>query len=169
MQFKQQQGHKRLLGSGRLVRTAATVVAVAILLLSLWLKQRDNVPADRPAGAPPATAATPPAPTEAPASVIPDQSIYGLEGEVVYRGDVNVGSTLARIAAGKRLKFPNDGSTFQNRERRLPRQAAGYYKEYVHPTPGLNGPGPQRIVTGQEGEIYYTADHYRTFRRLDKP
>lgn len=39
----------------------------------------------------------------------------------------------------------------------------GYYTEYVHPTPGILGPGPQRIVVGQGGEMYYTADHYKTF------
>jgi guanyl-specific ribonuclease Sa len=61
----------------------------------------------------------------------------------------------------------NDGAEFQNRERRLPKRPAGYYREWVHPTPGLGGPGPQRIVTGGEGEIYYTPDHYRTFERLD--
>ena len=69
---------------------------------------------------------------------------------------------------GERLRFPNDGATFQNRERRLPKQPAGYYKEYVHPTPGLSGPGPQRIVMGQQGETYYTPDHYRTFQRVDR-
>ncbi|WP_407082811.1 ribonuclease domain-containing protein [Pseudomonas germanica] len=38
-----------------------------------------------------------------------------------------------------------------------------YYTEYVHPTPGIAGPGPQRIVVGKGGEMYYTADHYKTF------
>jgi filamentous hemagglutinin len=31
------------------------------------------------------------------------------------------------------------------------------------PTPGVSGPGPQRIVTGKNGEMYYTPDHYDTF------
>lgn len=35
--------------------------------------------------------------------------------------------------------------------------------EYVHPTPGVDGPGPQRIVVGKCGEMYYTADHYEAF------
>jgi filamentous hemagglutinin len=161
MQARQQRGRGRLSG-GRFVRTAAAVVVVAILLLSLWSKQRANAPADRPTIAPQAA-------TDGPQSIIRDRTIYDQGGDVVYRGDVDVGPTLARIAAGERLDFPNDGSTFQNRERRLPRQRAGYYKEYVHPTPDLPGPGPQRIVAGQEGEIYYTPDHYRTFQRLDAP
>ncbi|UFI47588.1 ribonuclease domain-containing protein [Pseudomonas savastanoi] len=45
-------------------------------------------------------------------------------------------------------------------------ETAGYYTEYVHPTPGIVGPGPQRIVVGKGGEMYYTADHYKTFMML---
>ncbi len=33
----------------------------------------------------------------------------------------------------------------------------------VVPTPGVNGVGPQQIVTGRNGEVYYTPDHYKTF------
>ena len=88
---------------------------------------------------------------------------------MAYKGDIDVGPTIERIRAGRLLDFPNDGVTFQNRERRLPRKPAGYYKEYVHPTPGLRGPGPQRIVAGLEGEFYYTPDHYRTFERVQQP
>jgi filamentous hemagglutinin len=102
------------------------------------------------------------------ATIVKSQTIRGLDGDVAYRGDVDVTATLARIKAGKLLRFGNDGATFQNRERRLPRKPAGYYKEYVHPTPGLSGPGPQRIVVGEHGETYYTPDHYETFRRLDE-
>ncbi len=46
-----------------------------------------------------------------------------------------------------------------SREGRSP----GYYREYVRPTPGVSGPGPQRIVVGRGGEMYYTSDHYQTF------
>ena len=57
----------------------------------------------------------------------------------------------------------NDGSTFRNREGRLPSKPNGYYTEYVHPTPGIGGPGPQRVVSGGGGEMYFTPDHYNTF------
>jgi len=33
-------------------------------------------------------------------------------------------------------------------------------------TPNMRHAGPQRLVMGAGGEIYYTADHYRTFRRI---
>jgi ribonuclease T1 len=110
-----------------------------------------------------------PTTTGARRATISDQTIRDLEGGVAFRGEIDVGPTLERIQAGKRLDFPNDGATFQNREGRLPRKPAGYYKEYVHPTPGIRGPGPQRIVAGENGEFYYTPDHYRTFRRVDQP
>lgn len=98
--------------------------------------------------------------------VIEGLSLRDSEGRTIYRGSIDLAPTLERIAAGKRLRFPNDGSTFQNRERRLPGRAAGYYREWVVPTPGEPGPGPQRLVTGEEGEVWYTPDHYRSFRRV---
>ncbi len=84
----------------------------------------------------------------------------------IYRGDIDLRPTLERIAADKRLRFSHDGTTFQNREGRLPRKPPGYYREWVVPTPGEGGPGPQRLVTGEDGDVWYTADHYTSFRRV---
>jgi len=85
----------------------------------------------------------------------------------VLEGTVDLKPTLDRIASGQRFPHRNDGSIFRNDQSLLPKQSPGYYTEYVHPTPGVNGPGPQRIVTGQGGEFYYTPDHYRTFIPLN--
>lgn len=74
-----------------------------------------------------------------------------------------VASTLALIAQGGPFPYDRDGVTFQNRERLLPRKPQGYYHEYTVPTPGEDDRGPRRIVTGEQGEIYYTADHYASF------
>jgi guanyl-specific ribonuclease Sa len=74
--------------------------------------------------------------------------------------------TLDRIARGERNPHRNDGSVFGNRERLLPIKPRGYYREYVHPTPGVSHAGARRIVTGKAGEVYYTADHYQSFVRL---
>lgn len=98
--------------------------------------------------------------------IVHKQQIRTLEGEIFYKGEIDLTDTLARIAAGKRLRYNNDGSVFQNRERRLPQKPSGYYHEWVHETKGLSGPGPQRIITGENGEIYYTANHYRTFQNI---
>lgn len=99
---------------------------------------------------------------------IKNQKIRDQNGKVVFTGTVELQDTLERIARGERGSHGNDGSVFQNREKRLPVKPSGYYREWVHPTPKLRGPGPQRVVTGEEGEIYYTPDHYQSFQRLDK-
>jgi ribonuclease len=73
-------------------------------------------------------------------------------------------STLTRIANGDLLgQYRNDGTVFMNREGNLPIEAAGYYTEYVVPTPGAKGAGAQRLVIGENGEVYYTDNHYATF------
>ncbi len=90
-------------------------------------------------------------------------------GTVVGTGTVDLQPTVDRINDGVAFPHRNDGSTFQNRPARgqtipeLPVQPPGYYTEYVHPTPGVAGPGPQRVVVGAGGEVYYTPDHYGTF------
>ncbi|HSO06667.1 MAG TPA: ribonuclease domain-containing protein [Pelomicrobium sp.] len=74
--------------------------------------------------------------------------------------------TLALIRAGGPFPYRKDGSTFMNREGRLPPKPRGYYREYTVPTPGARDRGARRIVTGRDGEAYYTDDHYRSFRRI---
>jgi len=71
--------------------------------------------------------------------------------------------TLDRIMSGGSFPHRNDGSIFKNTKSLLPKQNSGYYTEFVHPTPGASGPGPMRIVTGQNGEAWFTPDHYETF------
>jgi len=85
----------------------------------------------------------------------------------VYKGRIDLSATIDRIKRGERHPHRNDGSTFHNREKRLPKQAGGYYREFVHPTEGMRGPGPQRIVVGKGGEWYYSPDHYRSFIKLN--
>lgn len=106
------------------------------------------------------------APSAPPPTVIKNVTIKDQSGKVVYRGSIDLQPTLNRIAAGKKLTFRNDGIVFQNREGRLPKKESGFYHEWVHPTKGLGGPGPQRVVTGKGGEIYYTHDHYRSFQKI---
>jgi guanyl-specific ribonuclease Sa len=79
--------------------------------------------------------------------------------------------TLRLIAAGGPFPYDRDGTTFQNRERRLPAQPPGYYREYTVPTPGSPDRGARRIVSGGNPpvEFYYTDDHYRSFRRIEVP
>lgn len=89
-------------------------------------------------------------------------------GKVVFSGTMDLGPTLDRIGRGEKYPHRNDGSVFGNREGRLPRKPRNWYREYVHPTRGVNGPGPQRIILGKDGEAFYTPDHYGTFIRLNE-
>ncbi len=79
---------------------------------------------------------------------------------------VDLSSTIERIQKG--IKFPhrNDGTIFKNREGLLPKKHSSYYREYVHPTPGIEGPGPRRVVVGENSEMFYSPDHYKTFTRI---
>ena len=75
----------------------------------------------------------------------------------------DVKPTMDRISSGGRNPHRNDGSVFKNKGGDLPAQAQGHYREYVHPTPGTNGPGAMRVVTGQDGKAWFSSDHYKTF------
>lgn len=74
--------------------------------------------------------------------------------------------TLASIKKGGPFPYAKDGSVFGNREGLLPRQGRGYYLEYTVRTPGARDRGARRIVAGQQGDYWYTADHYRSFKRI---
>ncbi len=101
--------------------------------------------------------------------------VQDLNGRSLKLGDIDLKPTLDRIAAGKTFPHRNDGAVFQNRpppgnrQPLLPKQPSGYYHEYVQPTPGIGGPGPQRVILGRNGEIYYTSDHYASFIRIRGP
>ncbi|MEP7300740.1 MAG: ribonuclease domain-containing protein [Caldimonas sp.] len=77
------------------------------------------------------------------------------------------------IYTGGPFAYPKDGSAFGNRERLLPAERRGYYREYTVATPGVRDRGARRIVCG--GRVpqaptacYYTGDHYVSFKRIEK-
>ena len=80
--------------------------------------------------------------------------------------------THQRILDGGPFPYPKkDGIVFGNRERLLPREYRGYYREYTVPTPQARDRGARRIVCGgnqpKTPEVcYYTQDHYASFRRI---
>lgn len=78
--------------------------------------------------------------------------------------------TYHLIQQGGPFPFEKDGVVFGNRERFLPSQKRGYYREYTVQTPQSRGRGARRIVCGgqatQPETCYYTADHYASFRRI---
>ncbi|HEX5338463.1 MAG TPA: ribonuclease domain-containing protein [Gallionella sp.] len=74
--------------------------------------------------------------------------------------------TLRAIKQGGPFAYPRDGVVFKNYEKVLPKQSRGYYHEYTVKTPGARNRGARRIVCGQPAECYYSADHYKTFKRI---
>lgn len=74
--------------------------------------------------------------------------------------------TIALIRRGGPFPYERDGAVFGNFEKRLPPQPRGYYREYTVRTPGANSRGARRIVAGRGGELYYTDDHYNSFKLI---
>jgi len=76
--------------------------------------------------------------------------------------------TYRLILLGGPFPHEKDGVVFGNRERLLPGQKRGYYREYTVPTPDARDRGARRIVCGGPPRIpdacYYSADHYASFR-----
>jgi ribonuclease T1 len=75
------------------------------------------------------------------------------------------------IRSGGPFPHAKDGVVFGNRERLLPREKRGFYREYTVKTPGSRDRGARRIVCGgakpaAPDACYYTADHYASFKRI---
>ncbi|HEX6499316.1 MAG TPA: ribonuclease domain-containing protein [Micromonosporaceae bacterium] len=77
-----------------------------------------------------------------------------------------VAQTLALVDNGGPYPYRQDGTVFGNLEGHLPKHARGYYREFTVPTPGSSDRGARRLVVGRDGDVYYTADHYQTFRQV---
>ena len=113
----------------------------------------------------------------------------GAAGAAQARSSAQTGDTLATVAlavlpreaqetqqlilAGGPFPYSKDGTVFGNREQMLPRRPRGQYREYTVKTPGARNRGARRIVCAGElvkaPEVcFYTADHYITFRRIER-
>lgn len=73
---------------------------------------------------------------------------------------------VAAIDAGGPFAYRQDGTVFQNRERRLPLHPIGFWREYTVPTPGSPDRGARRLVAGDDDSLFYTRDHYRSFAQI---
>jgi len=107
---------------------------------------------------PTVTATIPPSPTSISRAGPPGMPVIALE-----ELPPEALETLMLIEEGGPFPFARDGITFQNRERLLPQKSRGYYREYTVITPGESDRGARRIVAGDNGERYYTDDHYASF------
>ena len=120
--------------------TSASWRCFAAALLAVSLLACGDSPAERAAGALPEVAA----------SELPAQAR----------------DTIALIRKGGPFPYERDGVVFGNFEKLLPAKERGYYREFTVRTPGARNRGARRIVAGRGGELYYTDDHYQTFRRI---
>lgn len=129
-----------------------------------------------PSSAAPGPGATPLAPVQTvPVQTVPAETLPATPGEAVENpsGLPSIPESglpaegrrvLALIRAGGPYQYSQDDQTFVNFERILPRRDRGYYREYTVPTPGERDRGARRIVAGEDGEKYYTDDHYESFK-----
>lgn len=74
--------------------------------------------------------------------------------------------TIALIKKGGPYPYQRDGVIFGNREKMLPPRTRGWYREYTVRSPGERTRGARRIVAGRDGTLYYSDDHYRSFKRI---
>jgi ribonuclease T1 len=136
----------------------AIVGAMIAIAVATWLNR------GKPA-APPVAPAAPPAVTRSAAPAAPRAE---RETGIPAGERAQLDATLRLISAGGPFPYRQDGTVFGNREGLLPSQPRGYYHEYTVPTPGASNRGARRVIRGNNGELYYTNDHYRTFIRLDE-
>jgi ribonuclease T1 len=72
--------------------------------------------------------------------------------------------TLELISAGRRFSGRRNGIVFSNHEGLLPEQPEGYYTEWTVRERGQTGRKKDRVVAGQAGELFFTTNHYKSFR-----
>lgn len=117
-----------------------------------------------------------PGPTDVPAAPPEDGPVDGGDDVVERFSDLppigvselpaEAVDTILLIDQGGPFPFDRDGITFFNREGLLPARPEGFYQEYTVITPGLDHRGARRVVIGQDGAVYYTADHYESFSEV---
>lgn len=141
-------------------------VAIILIFVVVGYFQKDRITGNESVS-PRSTQASPTS-TNPAGLLVRNLEIRDIDGSIAYRGDVDLAPAIRRIEAGEKDSHPNDGSVFGNHEGKLPRKDRGYYREYVVRTPGIRHAGPQRLVIGRRGEIFYTHDHYNTFARIER-
>ncbi|MFF2308128.1 ribonuclease domain-containing protein [Streptomyces sp. NPDC058128] len=149
-----------------LLRPSRMLVGLVGLLLCVLLAGCSSAGGGAGPAAPARTATTGAATTTATAEAAAPTGTSGLP--TVRAADLppEARKTLGLIARGGPYPYAKDGAVFSNFERILPRQPRGYYREYTVRTPGERDRGARRIVTGRNGEIYWTDDHYESFREV---
>jgi ribonuclease T1 len=158
--------------------TRSTLAALLLLAVAVCPSGCDRGPSDLAPTGPTPTGVAPTnqaPPSQPPASPVPPSALEvrfpGLAEVPAGEERQAVAHTIGLILSDGPFPYPDkDGSVFGNFEGRLPTRSRGHYREYTVPTPGIGHRGARRIVAGQSQgqshEMFYTRDHYETFRRL---
>ena len=135
---------------------AALVMALAVLAFTVTDSDTDSV------------VATAPQVSTAPQDSIPPQVSTFSDLPTISADALPIEAldTLSLIEAGGPYPYRQDDGIFQNREGILPDRPEGHYREYTVDTPGSPDRGARRIVSGSDGERFYTDDHYDSFREI---
>lgn len=154
-------------GTGR--RAALTWLVpllIAALVVGLWWAAGRDSASEPPAARATGTATAEPSRTAPPSdAATPDSGLATIAESRLPR---EARATLALIRAGGPYPYDQDDRTFQNREGLLPDQKRGYYREYTVETPGSDDRGARRIIAGRDGDRFWTADHYDSFRQIQE-
>ncbi len=127
------------------------VVGALVALAAVWLVDAQD---------------TPVATEQAPATAEATEPAPGLPAVEYAELPAEAQHTIELVRSGGPFPYEQDGDVFGNRELLLPTHAYGYYREYTVETPGSDDRGARRIVAGSGGELYYTDDHYESFRQV---
>ena len=134
------------------------------LVVAGWALTRSHSVQEAPAG--PVVTQPAASPTASPHSSGASTPASGLPTIEEARLPRQAKGTLALIRAGGPYPYRQDDGVFGNREGLLPRQRQGYYREYTVETPGSGDRGPRRIIAGAKGDLFWTTDHYDSFRQI---
>lgn len=90
-------------------------------------------------------------------------------GDTIAMGDLpgQALDTLQLVEDGGPYPFSQDDGVFGNREGLLPDRSSGTYREYTVVTPGSPDRGARRLVIADGRDVYYTDDHYQSFRFMN--
>jgi guanyl-specific ribonuclease Sa len=175
----EQRGSARLLAVLGLGASLGIVAGGAFLLGRATARPRLPASAAQPEAAS-ASSTAPGSATTLPSPAVSDGPLPSAKSKPDLRslGDQRLDAQVRAVVASMDEKGrPPDGvaqggrrdgarGVFDNAEGRLPRRSRGYYRETDVWARGSEGRGAERLIFGKDGEVYYTPDHYRTFKRI---
>ncbi len=143
---------------GKRIVIGLLIAALAALLGWLMGNSPDDVPGDDARNDDRTSSVSPAPDSPAPDAELPTVAFADLPAEAH--------DTIGLIESDGPFPYDRDGATFENREGLLPDRERGFYQEYTVETPGSDDRGARRIVSGRDDAMFYTEDHYDSFRRI---